>query len=106
MTVMRSNTRLASALLVYAISAILISGCSAGEDRDYVVPKELCGAQIDPSLLEPLLPTGETLGQSDDIAPMGCTISIDSQREFTMFLYITNSYTDPTDWASGSRITT
>jgi hypothetical protein len=100
-----SNRRTISLSSIFLAFVPLLTACGGGEEREYVVPEEICGARIDPELLEPLLPPGEEFRQSDDIAPMGCTISIDSGVDFIMFLHVTNSYTDPEEWASGSGIT-
>jgi hypothetical protein len=102
----RSTLRIALRWSTFLVSAPLLLACSGGEEREYTIPEEICDARIDPELLEPLLPPGGEFEDADDVmeTPVTCGISIDSQQELTMVLYVTNSYTDPVESASNNRL--
>ncbi|CAL9467146.1 hypothetical protein [Streptomyces sp. bgisy022] len=60
-----------------ALLSLTISGCSAA---GYEIPSEICGRKIDPSSLEPLLPSGaefEAEHTIDDDLESACHIFVD-----------------------------
>ncbi|MEU8827003.1 hypothetical protein [Streptomyces sp. NPDC048636] len=67
-----------SSLLV--LSGVLLVGAvgCGGESRDYTVPKKVCGTEVDPDLLAPLLPAGEKLKTRSITSDIGqeCVISV------------------------------
>jgi hypothetical protein len=76
------RTRAVSSGVLAGCVAFLLSGC--GEERDYAVPAKVCGARVEPDLLEPLLPPGDKLtATKDDFGGNrgleGCTVHVDGR---------------------------
>ncbi|MEU8942607.1 hypothetical protein OHU17_05990 [Streptomyces goshikiensis] len=74
----------------YAIAWVVLllagaAGCAQGQE--YAVPGDVCGVEVQPALLKPLLPPGESFNQSKthegggDIT--GCAMEVDKRRELT-----------------------
>ncbi|MGW4980635.1 hypothetical protein [Streptomyces mirabilis] len=73
--------RTTGALAVLAI--LSLTGCS-GEEKNYAVPDELCGAQVKPELTRALLPSGDKIRvlkeASNTASPhQFCTVSVDNK---------------------------
>lgn len=47
------------------LSTIFLAGCS-GEEKNYAVPDELCGAQVKSELIKSLLPSGDEIRVVDE----------------------------------------
>ncbi|MEW2219135.1 hypothetical protein AB0939_07430 [Streptomyces sp. NPDC006990] len=64
----------------------LVSGCG-GPEREYRVPRSLCGTQVAPASVEPFLPGGKEISENDwtrteKIGTSSCTLSVDGEWEF------------------------
>ncbi|MFJ1644475.1 hypothetical protein [Streptomyces sp. NPDC088258] len=80
--------RPALAALTLALS-VTISGCG-GEEREYAVPKTLCGVPVDSGLLEPLLPPGKEVfvkvaDYAAGVARQDCVVYVDGDVWLTMY---------------------
>ncbi|MFF1482599.1 hypothetical protein ACFVYD_34490 [Streptomyces sp. NPDC058301] len=82
------------------LSLLLLTGaaaCSSG--KQYTLPSDVCGVTIEPALLKPLLPPGETLRQhttydgGTDIT--GCAMEVDKRRELTFQASLVPAEVDP-----------
>lgn len=76
-----------STFISMAVLAILsASGCTeADEGRRYPVPNSLCGMDIDTDLIEPFLPPGDQIHQTEDGAGTiirSCNVSVDGEDVF------------------------
>ncbi|MFF3207300.1 hypothetical protein [Streptomyces sp. NPDC002962] len=59
-----------------------LSGCSSSEERDYALPRSLCGVSVDPDLLAPFLPPGEEVSTRQTTPNDGtkrCNVSVDGE---------------------------
>jgi hypothetical protein len=89
---MESNSKfplLVATVLLASVSA----GCSSEKNRNYSVPKSLCGIEIDQDLYESLLPPGDSLGVRDLIrrnadgstgANGGCHVIVDGENALSL----------------------
>ncbi|WP_329390165.1 hypothetical protein OG625_38410 [Streptomyces sp. NBC_01351] len=73
------------------------AGCA--QAQEYAVPGDVCGVEVEPALLKPLLPVGELLRQrtaqegDEDIA--GCVMDVDKLRELTFQASLVPADVDP-----------
>lgn len=72
--------------LLGVLVGLALSGCSAGEKKNYTVPQELCGAKVTPGLTSALLPVGDKLrvepSQSGGPSPRQfCDVLVDGNIE-------------------------
>ncbi|MDB1088418.1 hypothetical protein PJ985_12670 [Streptomyces sp. ACA25] len=85
--------------LFFPLAALALLGCTADEETyDYAAPSELCGLNIDPGLLQPLLPPGKTLAQSSEGSYEGydiCTVTVDSSQALNVGVSFSDEYRDP-----------
>ncbi|MGW7515687.1 hypothetical protein ACWGJ2_08835 [Streptomyces sp. NPDC054796] len=72
-------------VLVAVLAAALgagAAGCSSPPTRDYAVPDRVCGTDVDPDTLAPLLPTGtEVRARPGAVSASGASCGIDVVRE-------------------------
>ncbi|HZG05123.1 MAG TPA: hypothetical protein VE546_16395 [Streptomyces sp.] len=64
-----------------------LTGCGEGEKekREYPIPESLCGVDIDTSLIEPFMPPGKRIYQTEDEAGTiiwSCEVSVDGEDVF------------------------
>ncbi|MGP4047236.1 hypothetical protein [Streptomyces sp. 2A115] len=59
-----------------------LSGCSKDEEREYALPKSLCGVTVNPDLMSPFLPPGKKIATQQE-SPNGgtkrCKVSVDGE---------------------------
>ena len=75
----RHHVALAAALLLTTAA-----GCA--QQQEYTLPGDICGVEVDATLLKPLLPPGESLTQHttlDGTELTGCAMEVDRKRELT-----------------------
>lgn len=83
-------------LLVTAFGTLV--GCSGSEEKEYDVPKALCGVTVDPVLVSELLPAGKTIEvQEKDPVPSrnNCQVNVDGHAA----LILSQEW-----WEEGDRI--
>ncbi len=77
------SRRYATALVVLLLAGT--AGCA--QAQEYAVPGDVCGVKVQPALLKPLLPPGDSFNQGKthegggDIT--GCAMEVDDRRELT-----------------------
>lgn len=102
---MPSKERAVPAVAVLAMLFSLVScvNGNGGEERNYATPRKLCGVEIDPRLLEPLLPGGNTVSAESWTRLPSCEIKIDSRRHGSMVIYTSDEPWEPGDHARRAR---
>jgi hypothetical protein len=94
---------------VLLISAVSLIACDSDQKHNYTIPDKICGAKIDPNLLEPLLPPGDEFEDypwQRDSRDISCAINIDSRREFSMMTLMFDEPQDPVEAARNSGLAT
>ncbi|MDQ0940335.1 hypothetical protein [Streptomyces sp. V1I1] len=64
------------------VAASALTACSDSEEREYAVPRSLCGAKVSADLLSPFLPPGSKISVTDTEPFEGtkrCNISVDDE---------------------------
>ncbi|MGE7389042.1 hypothetical protein ACQKM2_26560 [Streptomyces sp. NPDC004126] len=89
-----------TALLPLLLLLLLLTGAtSCAQGQAYAVPGDVCGVEVRPSLLEPLLPPGESLHQGktyeDGGDITGCAMEVDKRRELTFQASLVPADVDP-----------
>ncbi|MFD9032023.1 hypothetical protein ACFVZW_12855 [Streptomyces sp. NPDC059567] len=81
-----------------AVALLLGALAGCGESREYAVPAEVCGVPVDPAVLAPFLPPGETVEQSayaSRPANPRCSITVDGQTVLTVKADVIEPAEDP-----------
>ncbi|RSS84284.1 hypothetical protein [Streptomyces sp. WAC06614] len=83
-----------------ALALVLLAGAAGcAQGQDYAVPGDVCGVEVRPALLKPLLPPGGSFKQGDtserggDIT--GCGMEVDKRRELTFQASLVAANVDP-----------
>ncbi|WP_406006429.1 hypothetical protein OG440_09665 [Streptomyces sp. NBC_00637] len=77
-----TTLRRLSILTISLAAGTALSGCTSGEERDYSLPESLCGVPVDPDLLAPFLPPGESVSTRQTTPNGGterCNVSVDGE---------------------------
>lgn len=72
------------AVVALCIGSLAVTSC--GKEREYAVPRDLCGVKVSPELVEPFLPAGDSVSQNDgldppEVAGIWCAVSVDGREE-------------------------
>jgi hypothetical protein len=79
---MKSNALRPTFLLVSGLTLLLLAVAGCSNPASYKIPDTICGRDIDPSALKPLLPSGqhfEAVHETDDYESE-CAISVDKSE--------------------------
>jgi hypothetical protein len=91
--------------LAVAAAMLSLTSCSGDEgEKNYTIPNKLCGTAIDPQLLEPLLPAGDTFSAEPwEPALPTCEISVDGERQGTVDVSSAGEPRDPVTYVEAAR---
>ncbi|MFE3786188.1 hypothetical protein [Streptomyces goshikiensis] len=98
------SRRHAIALVVLLLAGT--AGCAQGQE--YAVPGDVCGIEVQPALLKPLLPPGGSFSQNKthegggDIT--GCAMDVDKRRELTFQASLVAADVDPLEVKSSNLL--
>lgn len=70
------------ALTAAVVLGTALSGCSQEEKREYALPESLCGAPVQPELLDSLLPPGKKVSartQTPNGGTRRCSVTVDDK---------------------------
>jgi hypothetical protein len=75
-----------SVISAAALASLSLAGCGGDEkERDYAIPRTLCGTAVDRDALTPFLPSGHKITVRDKSYPgaKGCQVIVDNKLIFT-----------------------
>ncbi|MDK1472909.1 hypothetical protein QNO07_05595 [Streptomyces sp. 549] len=90
--------RVVGGLLCLAALAASLTACTGGGGGEYALPERVCGVELAPEVVEPLLPAGESLKERGEVFPErygDCWLVVDRADVLTVTFVPLDAYNDP-----------